>query len=108
MRGWGQLVARRSWAVLLGGIAVVLAAAAYGVGVFGHLSNGGFDDPATDSAKELALEQATFPGRETDLVVVYSSATRQVDDPAFRGSVTATLDALSARDVAGVVSWYDT
>jgi RND superfamily putative drug exporter len=94
--------------VLLGGIAVIVAAAAYGIGVFGSLSNGGFDDPATDSAKELALEQATFPGRETDLVVVYSSPTLTVEDPAFRDAVTGTLADLPREDVSGVVSWYDT
>jgi RND superfamily putative drug exporter len=94
--------------VLVGGIAVVLAAAAYGIGVFGTLSNGGFDDPATDSAKELALEQATFPGRETDLVVVYSSPTLRVEDPAFQRAVTGTLSALPTADVAGTVSYYDT
>jgi RND superfamily putative drug exporter len=108
MNTWGQFVARRSWAVLLGGIAVVLAAAAYGIGVFGNLSNGGFDDPATDSAKELALEQATFPGREADLVVVYSSPTLRVEDPAFQQAVTGTLTALPASDVAGSVTYYDT
>ncbi len=94
--------------VLLGGIAVVLAAAAYGIGVFGNLSNGGFDDPATDSAKELVLEQATFPGRETDLVVVYSSPTLRVQDPAFQRAVTDTLTALPRTDVAGTVTYYDT
>lgn len=108
MHRWGQLVARRSWLVLLGGIAVVLAAAAYGIGVFGNLSNGGFDDPATDSAKELVLEQATFPGRETDLVIVYSSPTLRVEDPAFQRAVTDTLTALPRTDVAGTVTYYDT
>lgn len=108
MHRWGQLVARRSWLVLLGGMAVVLAAAAYGIGVFGNLSNGGFDDPATDSAKELVLEQATFPGRETDLVVVYSSPTLRVEDPAFQRAVTDTLTALPRTDVAGTVTYYDT
>ena len=108
MKTWGQFVARRSWAVLLGGLAVVLVAAAYGIGVFGSLSNGGFDDPATDSAKELALEQATFPGRETDLVVVYSSPTLKVQDAAFEKAVTDTLAALPASDVAGTVTWYAT
>jgi RND superfamily putative drug exporter len=87
---------------------VVLAAAAYGIGVFAHLSNGGFDDPATDSAKELVLEQATFPGRETDLVVVYSSPTLTVEDAAFQRAVTGTLAALPKSDVGGVVTYYDT
>lgn len=108
MHRWGQFVARRSWLVLLGGIAVVLAAAAYGIGVFGSLSNGGFDDPASDSAKELVLEQATFPGRETDLVVVYSSPTLRVEDPAFQRAVTDTVTALPQSDVAGAVTYYGT
>ena len=57
---------------------------------------------------ELALEQATFPGRETDLVVVYSSPTLRVQDPAFQKAVTDTLAALPASDVAGTVTWYAT
>ncbi|WP_270889571.1 MMPL family transporter [Pedococcus sp. 5OH_020] len=108
MQTWGRFVARRSWAVLLAGVAVVLAAAAYGIGVFGDLSNGGFDDPATESAKELALEQAAFPGRETDLVVVYSSADRQVQDQAFQRAVTQTVAALPRDAVKAVVSTYTT
>ncbi|HET7278276.1 MAG TPA: hypothetical protein VFJ22_09375, partial [Dermatophilaceae bacterium] len=58
----------RAWAVFIGGVAVVIAAAIYGVGVFGSLSNGGFDDPKSQSARELAVEQATFGGREADFV----------------------------------------
>ena len=108
MHAWGSFVARRSWAVLVAGIVVVLAAAAYGLGVFGQLSNGGFDDPATDSAKELALEQRTFPGRDTDLVVIYSSTTSRVSDAPFRTAVQSTLAALPKADVAHVVSYYDT
>ena len=108
MHAWGTFVARRSWTVLLAGIAVVLAAAAYGIGVFGHLSNGGFDDPATSSAKEQALAQRAFPGRDVDLVVIYSSATARVDDPAFRESVQRTLAALPTKDVAKALTYYDT
>jgi RND superfamily putative drug exporter len=108
MHAWGAFVARRSWTVLLAGIAVVLAAAAYGIGVFGHLSNGGFDDPATSSAKEQALEQRAFPGHGVDLVVIYSSATARVEDPAFRQSVQRTLAALPTTDVAKALTYYDT
>ena len=108
MESWGAFVARRSWAVLVAGVVVVLAAAAYGIGVFGHLANGGFDDPATDSAKELVLEQAAFPGRDTDLVVVYSSPTLTVGDPAFEQAVTRTLGALPRSDVAATTTWWST
>ncbi len=108
MDAWGRFVAGRSWAVLLAGVAVVLAAAAYGIGVFGHLSNGGFDDPATDSARELALEQSVFPGRETDLVVIYSSATLRADDPAFEQAVTGALAAVPAGHVGTALTYYQT
>jgi uncharacterized membrane protein YdfJ with MMPL/SSD domain len=108
MHAWGNLVARRSWVVLLAGVAVVLAAAAYGLGVFANLSNGGFDDPATDSAKELALEQRTFPGRDADLVVIYSSSTARVSDAAFQNAVQDTLAALPKAEVAHAVTYYET
>ena len=39
---WGVFVARRRLGVLLACVAVVTAAAAYGLGVFGSLSNGGY------------------------------------------------------------------
>ncbi len=94
--------------VVVAGMSVVLAAAVYGVGVFGGLSNGGFDDPGTDSAKELALEQATFGDHDADLVVIYSSDRLTVADPAFRHAVQSTLAVLPRANVARVISYYDT
>jgi trehalose monomycolate/heme transporter len=108
MYRWGSFVARRAWVVFAAGVALVLAAAVFGLGVFAHLGNGGFDDAGSDSAKELALEQATFNGHDADVVAIYSSPTLTVSDPAFRAAVTRTLQALPAQDIAGVVTYYDT
>jgi RND superfamily putative drug exporter len=108
MYRWGSFVARRAWVVFAAGVALVAAAAVFGLGVFAHLGNGGFDDPGSESAKELALEQATFEGHDADVVAIYSSPTLTVTDPEFRAAVTRTLQALPAKDVAGVVTYYDT
>ena len=108
MYTWGRFVGGRAWAVFIGGIAVVIAAAIYGVGVFGSLSNGGFEDPKSQSARELAVEQATFGGREADFVAIYSSPTLKVTDPAFKEAVTSTIAGLPREGVQRTISWYDT
>ena len=58
---WGELVGRRALAVLLLGVMLTLGAGAFGAGVFDSLSQGGFDDASSESARELAavLETAT-------------------------------------------------
>ena len=108
MYAWGRFVGGRAWAVFAVGLAVVIAAAVYGVGVFASLSNGGFDDPDTESAKELALEQAAFGDHEADLVAIYSSDRLRVTDPAFRSAVETTLAGLPKAGVARAVSYYET
>ncbi|WP_148612404.1 MMPL family transporter [Nocardioides rubriscoriae] len=104
---WGALVARRARAVLVLGLLVTLGAAAYGVGVFGALSQGGFDDPQSESARELALERDTFGNRSVDVVAIYSSPTLTADDPAFRQAVADVVAAIPAQAVASVVSYAD-
>ena len=72
MERWGAFVARRALAVLLAGLAVAVAAGAYGFGVFDHLSQGGFDDAGSESSKELVAERDTFGNQNIDVVAVYS------------------------------------
>ena len=45
IEAWGRLVGRRPWTVLLASVLIIAAASAYGFGVFGALSNGGFFVP---------------------------------------------------------------
>jgi len=106
---WGGFVARRAWAVLLAGIAVVLAAAAYGGGVFDHLSQGGFDDPASESTRAGAIEQELFGGGEIDVVAIYQApegSDLTVTDPAFRAAVEGALADLPSAATDAVVPWW--
>eukprot|EP01032_Pedospumella_encystans_P038567 gene38567-43697_t len=104
---WGDLVARRARAVLLAGVALAIAAAVYGSGVFDSLSQGGFDDPGSESARELALEQETFGNKSVDVVAIYSSEDLTTSDPAFRQTVEDVVTAIPDGLTSAVVAYYD-
>ena len=108
MERWGAFVARRALAILLAGIALVVAAGAYGFGVFDALAQGGFDDPDSESARELALERETFGNRTVDVVAIYSSEDLTAQSPEFRREVERTLADVPAESTSAVVSYYDT
>jgi uncharacterized membrane protein YdfJ with MMPL/SSD domain len=103
---WSSTVIRARWLVLAAGLVLALAGAVWGSGVFGSLVNGGFDDPASASARVQQIA-ARLGVQSPDVVVLYSSRSATVDDPAFRGPVSAALRALERRPgVAHVVSYY--
>ncbi len=102
---WGSFIARRSLPVLLVSIAVALLAGAYGAGVFGSLSSGGFDTPGSETDRQSVLERETFGNRAIDVVAIYSSDELDVDDPAFRAAVEEALATLPSSVTA--TSWFD-
>jgi uncharacterized membrane protein YdfJ with MMPL/SSD domain len=108
IKHWGEFVARRSLLVLMVGVFVVLGAAAYGAGVFDSLSQGGFDDAKSESAKELTAERAAFGNRTVDVAAMYSSTTLSVDDPTFKAAVQKVISGLPEGSTAAVTSYYDT
>ncbi|HEU4811000.1 MAG TPA: MMPL family transporter [Nocardioides sp.] len=103
---WGAFVARRALAVLLAGIALAVFAGAYGAGVFESLSQGGFEDPKSESARELAAEQDAFGNRSVDVVAIYSDDTLTADSSEFRARVQEVLAGLPEGTTAQVVPYY--
>ncbi|GAB3246272.1 MMPL family transporter [Nocardioides dilutus] len=103
---WGSFVARRSLAVLLAGLVVAVAAAAYGFGVFDSLSRGGFDDKDSESARELALEQDTFGNQGVDVVAIYSSEDLTASDPQFQAEVQRLVESYAPGTTSRVVPYY--
>jgi uncharacterized membrane protein YdfJ with MMPL/SSD domain len=108
MQSWGALVARHARTVLVIGLVLVVGAAIFGLGVFGTLSNGGFDDPASESSRALVKEHSTFRSHDADIVVTYVSSSMTVDDPAFRGAVSDVIKGLPKGSIQRVTSWYET
>ena len=94
---------RRRWVLAAAGLFVVVAVV-WGTTVFGRLASGGFDDPQSESAKaQVAAEQA-FGRDAADVVMIYSSADRTVDDQSFQSAVTTTLEALPKAYVARIIT----
>src|SRR6187455_2493799 len=97
MRRWGHLMARRRWVVLVLGLVAIVTAGGWGLGVFGSLSAGGFEDPDSESARAEGLITDAFGPTEADLLVLYAADDgRPVADPAVRHAVTSTVESLPA------------
>ncbi|MFL5999476.1 MAG: MMPL family transporter, partial [Streptomyces sp.] len=104
----GRVVYRRRRWVVAAALLLVAAAGVWGTGVFGKLTGAGFDDPGSESAHAAQVAAASLGRDGSDVVVLYSSRSATVDDPAFRDAVTQTLDALPADEVARSVTWWST
>ncbi|MEV4624433.1 MMPL family transporter [Asanoa sp. NPDC049573] len=105
---WGRAVVRFRWWVLAAATVLVVVGAAWGTGVFGALTGGGFDDPKAESTQLRERTIAELGSQDVDVLVLYSSPTAKVDEAAFRDPVTATLAKVRALpEVASVISFYD-
>ncbi len=105
---WSTVLVRHARAVLAAGVLVTVAAATFGLGVFGSLSQGGFDDPDSESARELALEREVFGNESVDVIAIYRSADLTVDDPEFRAQVEQTLDRVPAGSTTSMATYWET
>jgi RND superfamily putative drug exporter len=106
---WGRMVVRLRWTVLAAALALVVVGATWGAAVFGQLTGGGFDDPASESSRAAARITEELGPQGADVIVLFSDDTTTVDQPAFRDPVTATLTRLREHpEVRQVTSWYET
>jgi trehalose monomycolate/heme transporter len=106
---WGRFIFRRRRLVLLiAGIAVI-AAAAWGTGVFGKLqSAGGFVPASSQSQQEANLAARAFGQDAADVVVLYSSPDMTVASPAYKAAVTSSLARLPRSDVVSARTYWST
>ena len=105
---WSEFLIRRAGWVLTAGVLVTILTAMYGIGVFGSLTQGGFDDPATDSAQELDREQEVFGNKSVDVIAIYRSPDLEVSDPAFKAEVDETLARIPEGTTTSVATYWDT
>ncbi len=104
----GRFVAGHARAVLLATLVFLVGAAFIGLGAFGKLQDGGFDDPASESSRAAALIERDFDGR-TDVVFLVRAHTGTVDSAGVAAAGTALATALKAEpDVTAVTSYWQT
>ncbi|MGW0533954.1 MMPL family transporter [Streptomyces sp. NPDC003032] len=103
-----ELAIRRSRLVLVVTVVVVALMGTLGAGAFGKLLGGGFDDPASQSSRARDVIDEKFGG-ETNLVLLVHAAEGRVDTPAAEQSGrTLVSDLKEERQLANVVSYWDT
>ena len=106
---WGRIIFRRRRLVLLAAVLAVIAAAAWGTGVFGKLqSAGGFVPPNSQSQQEANLASSAFGRDADDVVVLYHSSSLTVHSPAYRAAVTGSLARLPHGRVESVTTYWST
>src|SRR3712207_4061461 len=96
---------RRRWVVALS-LAFVAFAGVWGTGVFGAMTGGGFEDPDSDSSRALAVAERELGRGGGDVIVLYRSDDRTVDDPEYAEAVTSTLEALPDDVVERTVTFW--
>ncbi len=105
---WGSLMHRLRWTVLATVVAAVLGSGLWGSGVFGQLTEGGYNDPTSESTRAAAAVEAALGPRGGDAVVIYTPRAGTVDDPDVTRRIVARLDALPPAAVSDVVSYWQT
>jgi len=98
---------RRRW-ILAAAVAFLAFAGVWGTGVIGVLTSEQSGDPDSESARAAVVAAAALGRDDADVVVLWTSPDRTVEDPAFRRTVTSILAALPAEHVERRVSWFDT
>lgn len=92
---WGHFVYRRRWPVLLAALVAIVFAAVWGTGVFSALRvAGGFTTPGSDSMRAAQLAERGIGRTEADVVILYRSGDRTVDNPAFKRAVVGAVAGL--------------
>ncbi|QEV21778.1 MMPL family transporter [Streptomyces alboniger] len=108
LRTLGLFLFDRARTVLIWAGLLTLAAGAAGIGVFGQLKSGGFEDPTAPSSRAARLLDKEFGGTP-DLVLLVRPRAGTVDSPAVRAAGDDFTDRLSRRQgVQDVVSYWRT
>ncbi|AHI02168.1 MMPL family transporter [Kutzneria albida] len=106
---WGALAHRRRWVVIIAVVLLTVIGGAWGAGVFGKLTQGGYDDPGSQAAHVDKVIEDSIGKQGGDVVVLYTAPDgRTVDDPQLAQKINDRLSALPGSDVGKVVSYWNT
>src|SRR5260370_11092649 len=96
---------RRRWVMAVAGLFLAFAGV-WGTQVFGSLASGGFDDSHSDSYRAGQVAAAQLGRDDSDVIVLYRSATQTVDAPGYQRAVTGTLGAVPPGTVDQVTTYW--
>ncbi|MFC7546456.1 MMPL family transporter [Plantactinospora sp. GCM10030261] len=103
---WGSLAYRFRWTVLTVIVTAVVASGVWGLGVFGQLTEGGYEDPGSESSRAATAVADALGAQGGDVLVVHIPDSGSVDDPAVAERITTVLRSLPAGQVDTVASYF--
>ncbi|MGB3770859.1 MAG: MMPL family transporter [Rhodococcus sp. (in: high G+C Gram-positive bacteria)] len=104
MTRWASFVVSRARWVLIAAVVVVLASATWGLGVFGSLSQGGYEDPGSE-AVQVAKQIEGLGTASPDIIAIYTAPDGSTLDD-IGPDVTAVLDRFTADTEPDSVTSY--
>ncbi len=106
--GWGSWVARFRWPVLAFALVAVISAGVWGLGVFGQLTEGGYNDPDSESSQATEAVQQAFGAQGGDLVVIYTPTKVKIDDVELGKRMRTKFANLPKSAVTRTTSYWQT
>ena len=103
----GAGVHRLRWAVLIATGVFAVFSAIWGAGVFADVSDSGFEDPDSESARATRVLEEELGHDDVDVVAVYSSDELRVDNPTFAAAVQRVADGMPEDVVADFDTYLD-
>jgi uncharacterized membrane protein YdfJ with MMPL/SSD domain len=103
---WGSWAARFRWPVFAVALVAVVCAGVWGLGVFGQLSEGGYNDPGSESARAAELIQSRLGAQNGDVVVIYTPVSGTIDNAVLGQRVENSLAALPSDQVSATASYW--
>ncbi|MFF4992604.1 MMPL family transporter [Streptosporangium saharense] len=105
----GRFAARRRLWVVIGTLIFTVVAGGWGSGVLSRLGGGaGFDDPGSESVHADEIVAGPLGRYANDIVALYESPDKTVDDPAFSGPLQSALAAVPRTDIVRLESYWTT
>ncbi|MBB4754380.1 MMPL family transporter [Actinoplanes lobatus] len=93
--------------MLIIALVAVLGAGVWGFGVFGQLTEGGYNDPSSESARATEVVTATTKGQSGDVIAIYTPDQGTIDDPVLGTRIKDRLAALPKSAVTAQTSYWD-
>ena len=103
----GLAAHRRRWWVLTATALFAVFAAVWGSAVFSDVSESGFEDPDSESARAVRVLEDELGHDDVDIVAVYRSDEMRVDNPSFAAAVQRVVDDLPEDAVAEADTYLD-
>lgn len=104
----GRFVYRGRWTLLVLSLAAAVAVAPFGLGLFGRMVDGGFEDPKAESTTAAHWNDEWYGGDSPDVVVLYRHPLVKVSDPRFKKAVHDSLRRLPAGQVRKLATYWTT